>query len=47
MEQLLEMHDVSVDFLNVLCAAGNPPLDSEEGFGQAIENVSEDGSFCE
>jgi hypothetical protein len=47
MELLLEIHGVPTDFLNVLYAAGKPPKDSEEGFGQATECCSGDGSFCE
>ena len=45
MESVLRSHDVSSDFLSTLYAAGWPPRESEEGFGNAIENRYVDSSF--
>ena len=45
MEGLVRVLDVSPDFLSVLSAFGDPPRDSEEGFGNAIYNEYDDGSF--
>lgn len=45
MEELVRIHDVSLDFLSVLRAFGDPPRESEEGFGNAIYNEYGDDSF--
>jgi hypothetical protein len=45
MQELVRVLDVSPDFLSVLSAFGDPPRDSEEGFGNAIYNEYDDGSF--
>jgi len=45
MKELLKAHNVSPSFLSVLLAAGEPPRESEEGFGNSILNEYRDGSF--
>lgn len=45
LQELLRMHDVPPDFLTVLSAFGDPPRESEEGFGNAIYNEYDNGSF--
>jgi hypothetical protein len=47
MKELLKAHNVSPSFLSVLLAAGEPPRESEEGFGNSILNEYRDGSFCQ
>ena len=45
--QLLELLNVSPEFLIALYATGRPPLEAEEGFGQPIHHQDNDGSFGE
>lgn len=45
MQKLVNVLNVSPDFLSVLSAFGDPPRESEEGFGNAIYSEYADGSF--
>lgn len=45
LEGVLRLHNVAPDFLTILAAAGQPPLDSEEGFGHPIARTFEANEY--
>ena len=42
LEGIIRLHGLAPEFLSTLSAAGQPPLDSEEGFGHPIERNEEE-----